>query len=162
MNLFNRLVVTGRMKYRWLVLPMVMAFSAVAQKTWTWQTISTEAFTLTPKQLKDLGQPKKPEGRESTTVVQIEVSATYPVNVAYVQPSMVAGLQGDFKSISRAVAPCKYVNVMNLRANCSVPREAFPVTLIVQDSNQAWLSLHEGGQSASNNVKVKLSDYEFR
>jgi len=51
---------------------------------------------------------------------------------------------------------------MNLKANCSVPYGTFPVTLVVQDSNEAWLTLHEGGENAVNNVKVKLSDYEFR
>jgi len=38
----------------------------------------------------------------------------------------------------------------------------FPDRLIVQDANQAWLTLDERAQNAVNNVTVKLSDSEFR
>jgi hypothetical protein len=151
------------MKYRLLLVPMVLAVSVVAaQKNWKWQLTKAESFTLKAKELKNLGQLQEPQGRSSAALFQIEVNATYPVNVAFVAPLDIAALQADFKSIDSLIAPCKFVSVLNLKANCSVRYEAFPVTLVVQDSNEAWLTLHEGGKNAVNDVKVKLSDYEFR
>lgn len=135
---------------------------AAADRTWKWHLKSTKVFSLAPRELRNLGPLKEPEGRSSAALVQIEIKATYPVNVAFASPSGVGTLKRDLTAIDTMSAPCKYISVMNLRANCSVPYNAFPVTLVVQDANEAWLTLQSGSQNAVNHVILKLSDYEFR
>ena len=135
--------------YRKLLTVCLLMFASAnvaAQAAWKWQPRQSESFALAAKQLKNLGALKEPTGRESAALIQIEISATHPVNVAYVAPSTVVELIEDFKVIKHIQAPCKFVGVLKLKANCSIGVEAFPVVLVIQDANQAWLTTMAGGQ----------------
>jgi len=58
-------------------LLIVISLSATNQ-VWKWKLKRTEAFSLTAKRLKDLGQLEEPGRGEAAQMVQIELNSIYP------------------------------------------------------------------------------------
>jgi hypothetical protein len=137
------------MQKKLVITALVAVLSCVAfcESRYGWKERPTEKFALSNRAKRKLPLEVVPIGGSDNAFINLQLTSQYPVNMS------VQDARGD------SLGSCRYAQVSDLTANCSLKWDRRPKYIVVEDANQAGLVEGEKGQNALNKVTLRISDY---
>lgn len=123
------------------------AFSESHPARYGWKERPAEKFALSNRAKRKLQLELLPIGSSGNAFINLQLTSRFPVNLS------VQNARGD------SAGNCRYSDVTDLAANCSLRWDNMPQYLVIEDANQAELMEGVKGQKALNKVTLTISDY---
>ncbi len=137
------------MRKKMVITALVAMLSCVAfsESQYGWKERREEKFSLSNRAKRKLPLELAPIGGSDNAFINLQLTSEFPVNFS------VQDARGD------SIGSCRYAQVTDLTANCSLRWDSRPKYIVVEDANQAELMEGERGQNALNKVKLRISDF---
>lgn len=141
--------VDGFMRKKTVITALVAMLSCAAfsESRYGWKEHPAEKFALSNRAKRKLPLEVLPIAGSDNVFINLQLTSQFPVNFS------VQDARGD------SVGSCRYAQVTDLTANCSLKWDSKPKYIVVEDANQAELMEGQRGQNALNKVKLRISDY---
>jgi hypothetical protein len=123
------------------------AFAESHPARFDWKARPAEKFALSNRAKRKLPLVVSPIGQSENAMVNLQLASQFPVNMS------VQDARGD------SIGSCRYTDVTELAANCSLRWDTKPKYIVVEDVNQAGLTQGLKGAGALNRVTLTVSDY---
>jgi len=123
------------------------AFTESHPARFEWKARATEKFALSNRAKRKLSLEVSPIGQSENAMINLQLASQFPVNMS------VQDARGD------SIGSCRYTDVTELEANCSLRLDSKPKYIVVEDVNQAGLTEGLKGADALNRVTLIVSDY---